>query len=219
MYTYTNNHILHYKFYFSLFLSLSFSFLAFLGLLSTQGSNLYFLLHSFIYKYYLIHYMFIFTLVTNNIYQIYAHVFTATKFLGYMKIVPHGSRDRQTLLVFTISNFFDILGWFLIFIYMKHANYLFSFIAAVHFGTGIISFIFQDTFQKYYIENGKEFKHIAPLPSPLPSSLHLSNLQLSPLQEKDDLQDNFSYRSWRLFRTAFVIVDAVARNYFLFFYL
>lgn len=125
--------------------------------------------------------------VGNNLYQVYAHIFTGTKFMGYSGIEPHGSRDNQTLTVFTISNIFDILGWLTIFVLHKKAHPFLAFLTGSHYGTGIVSILFNKTFQNYYIE-GKE-------------------------KNKVNEYDSFSYFSWRVFRTAFVFTDALARGY------
>ncbi len=215
----TNNYALHHKFFFSLVTSLLFTFICFTSLIIS--TPLYVSLSQFLKNYKFLYGLFMTLLIANNGYQVYAHVFTATKFLGYKRIIPHGSRDSQSLLEFTISNFFDILGWLLIFVYLQNANYLFSFLAAVHFGTGVISFMFMDTFQKYYIENGDNVNQTqTKYPSQL--SIELENLQKQLNKHQiitNNINDEFNYTYWKLFRTAFVILDAVSRFYFLIFYL
>jgi len=122
----------------------------------------------------------------NNYYQVYAHIFTATKFMGYNQIIPAGSRDDQSLMVFTMSNIFDILGWISVYIIYGFGHWFLILLAAVHFGSGITAILFNDTFQRYYI--GEPGKH-------------------------KFLNDTFGYKYWTWFRIIFVLIDAISRAY------
>ena len=108
--------------------------------------------------------------------------------MGYLQIMPHGSRDAQTLQIFTISNVCDILGWLSIFVLHRRAYPFLAMLAANHYAAGLVSIFFNYTFQSYYIEDVKR------------------NVKKSPT-------DEFSYLSWRLFRTIFVFTDALSRAY------
>ena len=173
---------MHTSFYKSLGISLSISLITCFSLIKLEF--LYVYLHSQIYNHGLNN-LFWFLTAGNNLYQVWAHIFTGTKFLGYDQIVPHGSADIQTLWTFTVSNIFDILGWLTIFVYFKSAHPFLALLAAVHYGSGIVSIFFNSLFQKYYIQSGT----------------------------KMDEADTFGYREWTLFRTIFVFVDALARGY------
>ena len=108
--------------------------------------------------------------------------------MGYLGIMPHGSRDAQTLKIFTISNVCDILGWLSIFVLHRRAYPFLVMLAANHYAAGLISIFFNYTFQSYSIEDMKK------------------NVKKSPT-------DGFSYPSCRLFRTIFVFTDALSRTY------
>jgi len=171
----------HHKFYFSLVIGSSISVITTMILIDL----------SFVFKYLQIIFNtytripFLILTLTNNIYQVYAHIFTGTKFAGYYGIVPLGSKDNQTLTVFTISNVFDILGWMSIFIYYGYAHPFLAILAAAHYGSGIVSIFFNKTFQAYFIGNNS----------------------------KKNNSDTFGYLYWRIFRVSFVLTDAIARGY------
>jgi hypothetical protein len=148
-------------------------------------NSVYIIVQDWIYNGYLF-YPFILLTVCNNIYQVFAHIFTGTKFLGFKHIVPHGSSDQQTLTVFTVSNIFDILGWMTIYIAYGYANPFYSMLAAVHYGSGLVAIFFNHTFQKYYIGT--------------PYKIHKE-------------QDSFGYTYWKIFRVVFVFTDAISRGW------
>ena len=84
---------IHHKFYFSLVISLSITLLTTIAL--SQLTFFFNYVNLIMNQYF--RYPFLFLTLTNNIYQVYAHVFTGSKFAGYNGIVPHGSRDKQSL--------------------------------------------------------------------------------------------------------------------------
>lgn len=133
----------HHNFYFSLTISVILTIITTIILTSIDYSYLHDILDNSIL---------LWLTVLNNIYQVYAHIFTGTKFMGYKQISPPGSQDNQTLLSFTVSNIFDILGWMGIFVYYGYANPILALLASGHYGTGIISIFFNKTFQEYFIE-------------------------------------------------------------------
>ena len=176
----------HHKFFFTLVISLLITSVVGTGLVLCEPVYIY--LNSFFKKNTYWYTSFLVFTIGNNVYQVYAHIFTGTKFMGYLGIMPHGSRDAQTLQIFTISNVCDILGWLSIFVLHKGAHPFLAMLAANHYAAGLISIFFNYTFQSYYIE---DMKH---------------NIKKSPT-------DEFSYLSWRLFRTIFVFTDALSRAY------
>lgn len=172
----------HHTFYFSLVISLFITLLTWLSLIYLNP------FYSYMYHVILccdLYHYFLYSTLINNIYQVVAHIFPGTKFMGYYGFVPAGSADNQRLSVFTVSNIFDILGWLTIFIYYERADPFLCLLASVHYGSGIVSIFFNKTFQKYYIENGKKINNT----------------------------DTFGYIYWRIFRIGFVFTDALARGY------
>ena len=178
----TKNYERHHKFFFTLVTSLLITSVA--GTVLVLCNPIYISLNSFFLKNF--YWSFLFFTIGNNAYQVYAHIFTGTKFMGYLQIMPHGSRDQQSLQIFTISNVCDILGWLSIFVLHKNAHPFLAMLAANHYAAGIVSIFFNYTFQSYYIEDG--------------------DIKKSPA-------DEFSYLYWRLFRTVFVFTDAISRAY------
>ena len=178
----TTDYEIHHTFYFSLVISLFITAITWTSLIYINPVYSY--LYHTILCYQLYDYFLWFTFV-NNIYQVIAHIFTGTKFMGYYGIVPVGSADNQTLCEFTTSNIFDILGWLTIFVHYGQAHPFLCLLAAVHYGSGIVSIFFNKTFQNYYIENGKRLNET----------------------------DTFGYLYWRTFRICFVFTDAIARGY------
>ena len=174
----------HYKFYITLVISLFITALTMTGL--TLLDFLYKWLQLWIISSDQLYITFLILNLINNYYQVYAHIFTATKFLGYNKFVPPGSKDDQSLMVFTMSNIFDILGWLTIFIYYGFGFWLLVLLASVHYGSGITAIFFNDVFQKYYIGE--------------PGKYQTEN-------------DSFGYKYWTYFRVIFVLTDAISRSY------
>jgi len=129
---------------------------------------------------------FIILSLLNNYYQVYAHIFTATKFMGYNHIIPAGSKDNQSIILFTITNILDILGWISVYIIYGFGHWFLILLAAVHFGSGITAILFNNTFQRYYIAEPRKYKF---------------------------LNDSFGYKYWTWFRIIFVLTDAVSRAY------
>ena len=181
----TSDYEIHHKFYFSLVINVSITVLTTIILL--EVSFLFNWLNIFVNRYF--RFPFLFLTLTNNIYQVYAHVFTGTKFAGYDAIAPPGSGDNQSLTVFTISNIFDILGWMTIFVYYGYAHLFLAFLASAHYGSGIVSIFFNKTFQSYFIEDSRR---------------------------KNNL-DTFGYIYWKFFRICFVLTDAISRGYVCYF--
>jgi hypothetical protein len=183
----TKNYERHHKFFFTLVISLLITSVVGTGLVSCEPIYVY--LNEFFRKNPYWYTSFLFFTIGNNLYQVYAHIFTGTKFMGYLQIMPHGSRDNQTLEIFTISNVCDILGWLSIFVLHKRANPFLAMLAANHYAAGLVSIFYNKTFQTYYIENVEQ-----------------KIIKKSPT-------DEFNYSSWRLFRTLFVFTDAISRGY------
>ena len=179
----TDDYELHHRFYFTLVISVSITVLTWLVLLYLNP--LYSVIRGFIYNYYM-YYPFLLITVLNNIYQVYAHVFTGIKFMGFKQIVPPGSSDNQSLAIFTISNIFDILGWLTVYIYYGKTTPFLAILASAHYGSGIVAIFFNQTFQKYYI--GVPFR-------------------------RRNKKDRFGYWYWRLFRVSFVFTDAITRGW------
>ena len=177
----------HHRFFFTLVISLLITSVVGTGLWLCEPIYVY--LNSFFSKTTFRYTTFLIFTIGNNVYQVYAHIFTGTKFMGYLQIMPMGSRDAQSLQIFTLSNVCDILGWLSIFVLHKRAYPFLAMLAANHYAAGLISIFFNYTFQSYYIEDTDQ-----------------KNVKKSPT-------DNFSYLSWRLFRTIFVFTDAVSRAY------
>ncbi len=180
----TKNYERHHKFFFTLVVSLLIT--AVVGTFLVLCEPIYISLNTYFLKNF--YWSFLLFTVGNNLYQVYAHIFTGTKFMGYLHIMPHGSRDNQSLHIFTVSNVCDILGWLSIFVWHKRAHPFLAMLAANHYAAGLVSIFFNLTFQNYYIENGER------------------NMKKSPT-------DEFSYLSWKLFRTGFVFTDAISRAY------
>ena len=179
----TKDYEIHHRFYFSLVISLFITAVTWTSLIYLNP--LYLVINNIINSQISLYTIFLYLTLINNIYQVIAHIFTGTKFMGFYQIVPLGSADNQKLSIFTISNIFDILGWLMIFVYYQHANPFLCLLASVHYGSGIVSIFFNKTFQKYYIENGK----------------------------KINTDDKFGYLYWKIFRVCFVFTDAIARGY------
>jgi hypothetical protein len=94
--------------------------------------------------------------ITNNLYQVYAHIFTGIKFLGYRHVVPLGSDENQTVSDFTKASLFDILGWVTIYIYYGHASLFPALLGAFHFSSWMISVFFDRSFHEYIIGIGSK---------------------------------------------------------------
>ena len=171
----------HHKFYFSLVISVSITLLTTIVLVELSPAFMY--MNILVNNY--LRFPFIFLTFVNNVYQVYAHVFTGSKFAGYKNISPPGSADNQSLTVFTLSNIFDILGWMSIFVYYGYAPLFLALLASAHYGSGIVSIFFNQTFQKYFIEDSN----------------------------KKDENDTFGYIYWKIFRVSFVLTDAISRGY------
>ena len=203
----TRNYRYHSKFYFTLVTSLLITFVTWYSL--THLDFLFSYINHFLSCNKYLYKAFLFVTDFNNAYQVYAHIFTGTKFMGYKKIVPHGSRDKQSLSIFTVSNIFDILGWLTIFVLHKRAHPFLALLAAVHYGTGIVSIFYNSTFQLYYIEDKDEKKG--------DDDEKKGDDDDKKGDEKCE-DDDFSYRAWRIFRTSFVFTDAICRGISIFFF-
>ena len=187
----TDDYIRHQNFYFTVLLGNSLNVLFTVILVLAEPMFLY--IASMITYWYPVYFLFWLFTVTNNIYQVYAHIFTATKFQGIRHIVPYGSSDKQTMVTFNVSNIFDILGWLCLFMLHNDVHPFFALLAGSHFGTGLVSIFFNKTFQQYYIEE--------------PSDTNKHQI------------DTFNYNVWRASRTIFVTIDAISRGiltYYLF---
>lgn len=180
----TDDYMVHHKFYFSLTISVAITVITWICLII--GNPIYFYIHNQLKRDEKLWILFSILNVVNNLYQFWAHIFTGTKFMGYNKIVPYGSEDNQTLMTFTMSNIFDILGWITIYISYGYASPFYSILVATHYGSGIVSIFFNQTFQKYYISIPQKTKHKS---------------------------DKFGYNYWRAFRVSFVFIDAFSRAF------
>lgn len=177
---------LHKTFFFSCLVGILFSVITW-GILSFHIDFVYSFVYDALKWYTFVWWIFILFTLLNNIYQVIAHVFTATTFSGFYWFVPPGSHKRQSLMIFTMSNVLDIVGWMCVFIYYRKAHPFPTLLAATHYGSGIVSILFNKTFQKYYIDNCN--------------------------QKKDD-NDPFRFWIWKLFKVSFVATDAVVRGWY-----
>jgi hypothetical protein len=92
--------------------------------------------------------------MANNIYQVLTHVLTSIKFMGGKNIyIPGGAKDNQSIMEFTMHNVLDLLGWLLIFMYMRTMPLIYVLLAGAHMGVGMIAIIQNKIFQEYYIRD------------------------------------------------------------------
>lgn len=178
----------HKTFFFSCVINASSAIIVWF-ILSFHLNNLYRIIFNAAKYSYIIWYPFVLVTIVNNLYQVFAHIFTATTFTGSYVIIPYGSHKKQTLLDFTVSNIFDILGWICIFVYFKCARPFPALLAATHFGAALVSIIQYKTFQDYYIDSAK-------------------NIRTQYLNSNDE----FRYGIWRGFKASFVMTDAIVRG-------
>lgn len=129
-----------------------------------------------------IYYTFLIFTVINNLHQVYEHILTACKYHN-INIVPYGSKNVENLMRFTTFNVLDIIGWFGLFVFYQDVHPFLALLAGAHFGSGLVSIFFNKTFQTYYLKE------------PIPKDV-----------------DTFKYGYWKLFKTTFVLTDAVVRG-------
>ena len=180
----TESYRKHHKFYFILVVNLLLTFI-WVDILMQLGP-VYGYIRRIIMAYPILTYSLLFANIVNNVYQVYAHIFTGVKFMGCGQIYPYGSDKDQSLAVFTLSNIFDILGWMTIYVYYGYASFFVAALGAFHYSTELIAIFFNKTFHKYFIG--------------------LTN-------DKIKNNNNFKYVYWRTFRSLFVFTDAISRGY------
>lgn len=182
----TKEYQIHHAFFFSCTIATALSLLI-ASILWLYIDFVYIFFHSLLHTHPIVWYTFVSFTVLNNLYQTYAHIFTATTFGGLHIIIPWGSKKNQTLSSFTMSNSLDIIGWLCIFVYLQRCPLVPGLLAATHYGSGIISIFFNKTFQTYYIDSVKDIRK--------------QNIQ----------QDTFGYTYWKTFKILFVLTDAFTR--------
>lgn len=177
----------HNTFYISLAVGFTLTFVTFVPLIWLNA--VYASIHAVVFYWTPIRATFLMVTLANNGYQIFAHIFAATKFMGFKQVVPFGAHDNQPLTTFTLSNVLDILGWLTIFVYHGYAHPFLVLLAATHYGTGMTAMLFPKTFQEYYIVGPKTLPTTTTTPT------------------------THWYTHWTASRVGFVTLDAVTRAF------